>query len=108
LYKILVLFFFTLTYSFSALIGSNFNKLDIQILDELDIEPSFITDYELQKTYTGYITRNTQYYKDKFNDAIYFIPIIKDILRSEGIPSSFVYLPQVYGNLCLKQEDNMA
>lgn len=101
MFKVFILFFLSFTYSFTALIGSNFNKLDIQILDELDIEPSFITDYELQKTYNGYITRSTQYYKDKFNDAVYFIPIIKDILRSEGIPSSFVYLAMAESNFTL-------
>jgi len=98
--KLILLLFFCFSSLHAALIGSNFDKRDIQILNELDIEPSFITDYELQQIYSRY-SRSTDYYKQKLSDATLFVPMIKNILRNEGIPSSFIYLAMAESNFTM-------
>lgn len=106
LYKFILLFLFCFSSLQAALIGSNFDKRDIQILNELDIEPSFITDYELQQTYTRY-SKRTDYYKQKLSDATLFVPMIKNILRNEGIPSSFIYLAMAESNFTLNAKSKV-
>lgn len=76
----------------AALIGSNFSQRDLQVLEELDIDSSFITDYKLQKTYNRYFNGWQEKYMKKFNDASLFVPKVKEILRSEGIPDTFLYM----------------
>lgn len=106
--KIFIFLFVSISWVYASLIGSNFDKRDIQILNELDIDPSFITDYELQKTYNQYLRLNKEYYKQKLSDAALFVPKIKDILRSEGIPSSFVYLAMAESNFKLSAKSKVA
>lgn len=106
LYKLIFLLFFGVAHLHAALIGSNFDKRDIQILNELDIDPSFITDYELQQTYSRY-SRSTDYYKQKLSDATLFVPMIKNILRNEGIPSSFIYLAMAESNFTLDAKSHV-
>lgn len=100
MYRVIVLFFLCFSSLYAALIGSNFNKQDINILTELDIESSFITDYELQKSYLKY-SKSSSFYKQRLNDATLFVPIIKNILRKDGVPSSFIYLAMAESNFAL-------
>lgn len=106
--KIFIFLFVSISWVHASLIGSNFDKRDIQILNELDIDPSFITDYELQKTYNSYLRSNKEYYKQKLSDASLFVPKIKDILRSEGIPSLFIYLAMAESNFSLSAKSKVA
>ena len=90
--KLLIMFFSI--YSHASLIGSNFSQRDLQILEELNIKSSFITDYKLQEVYEEYQkTRNSNHYVTKLNEASLFVPRVKDILREEGIPEVlFIWL----------------
>ncbi|MFA6788417.1 MAG: LysM peptidoglycan-binding domain-containing protein [Arcobacteraceae bacterium] len=97
MYRLIFLFLLYFSSLHAALVGSNFNNQDINILNELDIESSFITDYELQQSYSRYAKSN-HFYKQKLSDSTLFIPIIKNILRKEGVPSSFVYLAMAESN----------
>lgn len=106
--KLFIFLFISFSWVHATLIGSNFDKRDIQILNELDIDPSFITDYQLQQTYNGYLRANKEYYKQKLSDATLFVPKIKDILRNEGIPSSFVYLAMAESNFSLSARSKVA
>ncbi|WP_419769625.1 MAG: transglycosylase SLT domain-containing protein [Candidatus Marinarcus sp.] len=108
MYKVFILLLISISFSYASLIGSNFDKRDIQILDELDIDPSFITDYSLQQTYNNYLRGNKEYYKQKLSNATLFVPKIKDILRKEGIPSSFVYLAMAESNFTLDAKSKAA
>lgn len=76
----------------AALIGSNFSQRDLTVLDELDIDSSFITDYKLQKSYNRYLNGWQKSYVNKFNNATLFVPKVKEILRAEGIPNTFLYM----------------
>ena len=78
---------------FATLIGPNVELRDFDVLEELDIDKSFITDYNLQKTYNSLLAKSSQKtYLRKLNDASLFVPKIKKILRQEGLPSTFIYL----------------
>jgi len=92
--RVFILFLFVFTFNLNAsLIGSNFSQRDLQILEDLDIKASFITDYKLQELYNRLSSkRSTNYYVEKLNKASLFVPRIKDILRQEGIPDVFIYM----------------
>lgn len=91
--KLIAIIFIFCSYSYASLVGSNFSQSDLQILEDLDIKSSFITDYKLQKTYERYlIKRNSKYYVKKLNAASLFVPRVKDILRQENIPDVFIFM----------------
>jgi len=101
LFKILLL---TITLFWSAeasLIGSNFSQRDLQILKELDIDPAYITDYKLQKTYNRYLQHIQVRYVNRFNRASLFVPKVKEILREEGLPETFLYLAMAESSFTL-------
>ncbi|MGB6329017.1 MAG: lytic transglycosylase domain-containing protein, partial [Halarcobacter sp.] len=86
-------------YSYASLIGSNFSQRDLQILEDLDIKSSFITDYKLQEVYEQYqSSRNSRHYVTKLNEASLFVPRVKDILKQEGIPDVFIYMAMAESN----------
>ena len=76
----------------ATLIGSNFSQKDLLVLEDLDIDSSFITDYKLQKTYDRYLNKSQDTYMRKFNDASLFVPKVKQILKEQGIPDTFLYM----------------
>ncbi len=97
---LLLITLFTLN-SFASLIGSNFSQRDLQVLKELDIDPSYITDYKLQKTYNRYLLNTQDRYVNKFNKASLFVPKVKEILREEGLPETFLYLAMAESNFTI-------
>ncbi|AXH12506.1 lytic transglycosylase domain-containing protein [Halarcobacter bivalviorum] len=89
-------------YSYASLIGSAYSQRDLQILEDLDINPSFISDYKLQKVYTQYQSKyNSSNYVEKLNEASLFVPKIKEILREEGIPDVFIYMAMAESNFTM-------
>ncbi len=100
----LKIFLITITLFLSAnasLIGSNFSQRDLQILKELDIDPAYITDYKLQKTYNRYLQNIQDKYVKRFNRASLFVPKVKEILREEGLPETFLYLAMAESSFTL-------
>ena len=98
----LTLFFVLSFYSYASLIGSSYSQRDLTILEDLDIKPSFITDYKLQKVYEQYQSKyNSNNYIEKLNEASLFVPKIKDILRQEGIPDVFIYMAMAESNFTI-------
>lgn len=92
MYRVIFILLLSSSILLSSLIGSNYNKRDLEILEEFDIDKSYITDYYLQKTYNQFLELNKKNYVKKLNDASLFSSLIKQILVKEGIPSSFLYL----------------
>ena len=87
--------------TYAALIGSNFSQRDLQVLKELDIDPSFITDYKLLKTYNRILNGTQKRYLRKFNEASLFVPRLKEILKEQGIPDTFLYMAMAESNFTL-------
>lgn len=97
--KLIVLFWIFSVYSFASLIGSNFSQRDLQVLEDLDIKSSFITNYKLQESYDYYRNRRNSYnYVEKLSEASLFVPRVKDVLRQEGIPDVFIYMAMAESN----------
>lgn len=92
MYKLLLLLCLMVVNVNATLIGSNFSQKDLLVLEDLDIESSFITDYKLQRTYNSYLNRSQENYMRKFNDASLFVPKVKQILKENGIPDTFLYM----------------
>ena len=89
-------------YSFGSLIGSNYSQRDLQVLEDLDINPSFISDYKLQKVHNQYLNEyNSNNYIEKLNEASLFLPKIKEILKQEGIPDVFIYMAMAESNFTI-------
>lgn len=100
--KFIILIMIFSIYSHASLIGSNFSQRDIQILEDLDIKTSFITDYKLQEVYEQFQNRrNSHNYVEKLNEASLFVPRVKDILRQEGIPDVFIYMAMAESNFTI-------
>ena len=85
----------------AALIGSNFSQRDLLVLKELDIEPSYITDYNLHRTYNRILNGTQKRYVRKFNEASLFVPRLKEILKEQGIPDTFLYMAMAESNFTL-------
>ena len=97
--KLLSLIFVFSIYSYASLIGSNFTQRDLQILEDLDINSSFITDYKLQEVYEQFQNRrNSHNYVEKLNEASLFVPRVKDILKQKNIPDVFIYMAMAESN----------
>ena len=97
--RLIILLWIFSVYSYASLIGSNFSQRDLQVLDDLDIKSSFITDYKLQETYAYYQNRRNSYqYIEKLSEASLFVPRVKDILRQQNIPDVFIYMAMAESN----------
>lgn len=87
---------------FAVLVGNGFIQNDLKILEELDIDSSFMTDYKLQKYYKQFSKNHKNHYTQKLNDASLFVPQIKNILKENEIPSAFLYLVMAESNFILR------
>lgn len=85
----------------AALIGSNFSQRDLLVLKELDIESSYITDYNLHRTYNRILNGTQKRYVRKFNEASLFVPRLKEILKEQEIPDTFLYMAMAESNFTL-------
>jgi membrane-bound lytic murein transglycosylase D len=95
-------------YSYASLIGSNFSNRDIQILEDLDINSSFITDYKLQEVYEQFQNRrNSHKYVEDLNDASLFVPRVKDILKQANIPGVFIYMAMAESNFTIDAKSSV-
>lgn len=102
-----LLFLFTI-YSYASLIGSSYSQNNLQVLEDLDIKPTFMTDYKLQEMYAFYQkSRNSEHYVKKLNEASLFVPKIKDILRQEGIPDVFIYMAMAESYFAVDARSNV-
>ncbi|MCP4969484.1 MAG: LysM peptidoglycan-binding domain-containing protein [Arcobacter sp.] len=100
--KFILLIMVSYVYSYASLIGSNFSNGDIQILEDLDIKSSFITDYKLQEVYEEFQNRRNSYkYVENLNDASLFVPKVKDILRQANIPDVFIFMAMAESNFTI-------
>ncbi len=97
---------FLSTFLHASLVNTAFVLDDLRILDELDIDGNYITDYKLQKTYKKLLKQSKEDYTKKLNNAHLFIPQIKKILRENNIPSAFLYLVMAESNFILNAKSN--
>ena len=90
------------TFLQASLINTAFIQNDLKVLDELDIDQSYITDYQLQRAYKNRLRSHSKKdYTTKLNNAYLFVPQIKKILKENNIPSSFLYLVMAESNFIL-------
>ncbi len=106
MYKLLSLLFFSFIYLQASLVNTAFIQNDLQILDELDIDTNYLTDYKLQKTYKKLLKKSSEDYTKKLNNAHLFVPQIKKILKENNIPSAFLYLVMAESNFILNAKSN--
>jgi len=107
LFRILLSLLFLLNFSYASLVGGNFDQYDLKVLEDLDIDSTFITDYKLQKIYSNISKRNKSKYVEKLNDASLFLPKVKEILKKNNIPAAFLYLVMAESNFTLDAKSHM-
>ena len=90
----------------ATLVSTSFVHNDVKILEELDINSNFITDYHLQKELKRRLKISKKRYIKKLNDAYLFIPQIKKILKENNLPSAFLYLGMAESNFILNASSN--
>ena len=102
IFKRIIILFFILTIGAKAsLMDTTLVQHNLKILNELDIDTSYITDYKLQQTYKQFLKSNKDDYAKKLNNACLFVPKIKKILKENNIPSAFLYLVMAESNFVL-------
>ena len=97
----IVLFFVIITFSNATLVSTAFVHNDLTVLEELDINSNYITDYKLQKEFQNRLKFSKKRYAQKLNNAHLFVPQIKKVLRENEIPSAFLYLVMAESNFIL-------
>ena len=97
----IVLLFVTITFSNATLVSTAFVHNDLTVLEELDINSNYITDYKLQKEFQNRLKFSKKRYTQKLNNAHLFVPQIKKVLRENEIPSAFLYLVMAESNFIL-------
>ena len=100
-FKIIFYFLLSIITLNAMLVGTPSLTNDIKVLQELDIDSSYIADYSLQKDLQKRLKNTKKRYTQKLNDAYLFIPKIKKILKENGIPSSFLYMAMAESNFIL-------
>ena len=104
--KIFTIFFLLTSIIQASLVNTAFVQHDVRILNELDIDTKYITDYKLQKAYKKLLSQTKDDYTKKLNDAHLFVPKIKKILKQNNIPSAFMYLVMAESNFVLTAKSN--
>ena len=102
----IVLLFVCITFSNATLVSTAFINNDLTVLDELDINTNYITDYKLQKEFQNRLRFSKKRYTQKLSNAHLFIPQIKKVLRENEIPSAFLYLVMAESNFILDASSN--
>jgi membrane-bound lytic murein transglycosylase D len=90
----------------ASLIVPEFVQNDLKILQEFDIDISYISDYKLQNYYKRYSNRYKKKYASDLDNAQIFIPEIKKILKENQLPSGFLYLAMAESNFELEAKSN--
>lgn len=103
--KLCLLFVF-ITYSNATLVSTAFVHKDLRVLEELDINSNYITDYKLQEEFQNQLKFSKKRYTQKLNNAHLFVPQIKKVLRENEIPSAFLYLVMAESNFILDASSN--
>jgi len=102
----IVLLFVTITFSNATLVSTAFVHNDLTVLEELDINSNYITDYKLQEEFQNRLKFSKKRYTQKLNNAHLFVPQIKKVLRENEIPSAFLYLVMAESNFILDASSN--
>lgn len=105
--NILLSLILSFSLSSASIIGANFNQYDLQILEDLDVDSSFITDYKLQKIYNKLLSQTKSNYIEKLNDASLFVPKIKEILKKNSIPPAFLYMAMAESAFAIDAKSRM-
>lgn len=92
--KIILSIFIIANFLFANLTDFDYTKKDYKILKDLDIESTFIDDETLQELFSQYSKehRLNDYVSNIKKSAVY-IPKIKEELKKEGLPNSFLFMP---------------
>ena len=69
-----------------------FEKEDLDVLKNFDIDEIYIKDHKLQKSYRHMLKNGKKHYKKSLNNSMLFLPKIKKIIKQNDMPDGFLYL----------------
>jgi len=94
-----LLFILSATLGFADLTFDTCINSKMAVLESLDIDPRFINDPKLMKIESDYKKRAKKaHFFKAMKHAYTFIPAIKEMITSAGIPSSILYLAMAESN----------
>jgi membrane-bound lytic murein transglycosylase D len=89
-----VILFANLTYDVNS-------EKELQLLNSLDIEPSFLYDPVMNSMKNKTLLKEKHFFR-AMKDAYLFIPAIKNILSKYNVPQEFLYLAMAESNFRTK------
>ena len=95
---LLSIFVFT-NFLFANLTHSDYTKQDLKILKDLDIKESFLYDDKLQELFLKHSKKHRIHsYVKNIKKSSVFIPDIKEEIKKQGLPSTFLFVPMAESN----------
>ena len=105
--KILLHLFVSFSFSFANLSESVFTQNDFQVLEDFDIDSSYILDEHLQDVYYKLLKNNNHSYIRRLNQASSFIPVVKTTLEHENMSSNFLFMAMAESNFILDAKSSV-
>ncbi|MCV6608846.1 MAG: transglycosylase SLT domain-containing protein [Campylobacterales bacterium] len=88
-------FFFTTITVFASVVSfdhSDFDKSEVSFMQTLDLDESFLKEKEFQRVKNNYLEYRQEQVVNILSNASIYYPLIKDILKKEGMPEELVYM----------------
>jgi len=106
--KLILIYILSLFYILQAsnLDDTDMYNDDLKILQELDLQSSYITNSEFQEYNNNFNRRYARSYAKKLQNAQMFIPLIKQTLVDNNIPPSFIFMAMAESNFQLKAKSH--
>ncbi|MBZ7986584.1 lytic transglycosylase domain-containing protein [Campylobacter canadensis] len=95
--KKVILIFFTISLAFANFSVENYERQE-KILKSIDVDMKYLNDESFVEIFSNMSERDIQYFTKILNEDNMNIPIIKAILKKEGVPDVFLYLAMIESN----------
>ena len=105
--KILLHLFVSFSFSFANLNDSVFTKNDYKVLEDFDIDSSYILDEHLQDVYYDFLKYSDHSYVQRLNEASSYIPVVKAALEHEKMSSNFLFMVMAESNFVLDAKSSV-
>lgn len=101
--KKLILILIFVNFSFANFTKNEYIKKDLEVLKDLNLYKTFIKDEDLKAIFLKYGGKShLKHYVKNIKDAEVYVSLVRRIIKKEGLPSSFLFLPMTESNFKMK------
>jgi len=90
--KIIFIILLFINSNLYAFLTTNISDTNLNVLNSLDINPSFITDRQTDNIFNIYLKQRKKYFLNVLENGCTYIPLIKKEIKKANIPSSLVFV----------------